>query len=440
MRQLKFCFWVAILVILQHNNSVFKYQNGNFKLKNKMKKINLSFLFVLFLFSTLNFNNCIGQWVQCSGIASGSVNTLLTSGGSIFAGTNNGVYISTNMGLFWSQTSLNNTAVNSFVISGSNIFAGTLKGIYQSTNNGLTWTIAGMINKEVWSLIAIDNNIFAGTYGDGVYISTNSGLNWAQTSFVGPWVYTFAVIGSKIFAGTYGYGIYFSTNNGLNWSQTTLSPNLYVRSFATRGNSIYVGSGTDNDQTGLFFSANTGSTWYSTVMNNKAVLSLAVSGTSLLAGTHSANGVYLSTNNCITWISKNEGFSIIPPVKALLISGNYILAGTDNYGIWRRSLTEVIGIQSISTEVPSAFSLFQNYPNPFNQSTIINFQCSMNSNVILKVFDITGKEVATLVNEVLQPGFYEVRFDAPATLSSGIYFYKLTAGEFVETRRILLIK
>ena len=151
MRQLKFCFWVAILVILQHNNSVFKYQNGNFKLKNKMKKINLSFLFVLFLFSTLNFNNCIGQWVQCSGIASGSVNTLLTSGGSIFAGTNNGVYISTNMGLFWSQTSLNNTAVNSFVISGSNIFAGTLKGIYQSTNNGLTWTIAGMINKEVWS-------------------------------------------------------------------------------------------------------------------------------------------------------------------------------------------------------------------------------------------------------------------------------------------------
>ncbi len=85
------------------------------------------------------------------------------------------------------------------------------------------------------------------------------------------------------------------------------------------------------------------------------------------------------------------------------------------------------------------YSLSQNYPNPFNPSTVISYRLSVGSIVSLKIFDILGREVATLVNENQQTGNYEVTFDA-SKLSSGIYFYKLQAGFFVETKKMILIK
>ena len=88
---------------------------------------------------------------------------------------------------------------------------------------------------------------------------------------------------------------------------------------------------------------------------------------------------------------------------------------------------------------PVNFVLFQNYPNPFNQSSIIKFQSPIKSSVSLKIYDITGREVTTLVNEILEPGIYEVRFDASA-LSSGIYLYTLKAGNFNQTNKLLITK
>ena len=96
-------------------------------------------------------------------------------------------------------------------------------------------------------------------------------------------------------------------------------------------------------------------------------------------------------------------------------------------------------MQTISTEIPSAFSLNQNYPNPFNPRTVISFQLSAVSDVVLKVYDIMGREVQTLVNEKLQSGTFETTFDG-SSLNSGVYFYKLTTDGFAETRRMLLIK
>ncbi|HSW54359.1 MAG TPA: LamG-like jellyroll fold domain-containing protein [Ignavibacteriaceae bacterium] len=87
----------------------------------------------------------------------------------------------------------------------------------------------------------------------------------------------------------------------------------------------------------------------------------------------------------------------------------------------------------------SEFKLEQNFPNPFNPSTIIKYQVSSISNVSLKVYDVLGNEVATLVNEQKPAGSYEVKFNA-AGLSSGIYFYKLQAGSMVETKKMILMK
>jgi hypothetical protein len=99
----------------------------------------------------------------------------------------------------------------------------------------------------------------------------------------------------------------------------------------------------------------------------------------------------------------------------------------------------IVGIKNISELTPENYSLSQNYPNPFNQSTMFNFQCSMPGNVRISLYDIAGREVALLVNEVLQPGTYQVRFDAE-NLTSGVYFYRLQAGNFTETKRMLMTR
>lgn len=99
----------------------------------------------------------------------------------------------------------------------------------------------------------------------------------------------------------------------------------------------------------------------------------------------------------------------------------------------------IVGIENISEEV-SDYKLFQNYPNPFNPETNIKFSLSENSNVSVKIYDINGRLVRTLVNNVkLNPGQYSVTFEA-GNLSSGVYFYKLETDIFTDTKKMILSK
>jgi hypothetical protein len=114
------------------------------------------------------------------------------------------------------------------------------------------------------------------------------------------------------------------------------------------------------------------------------------------------------------------------------------------YSRWRGAHGGVIGIQKINSEIPSDFSLSQNYPNPFNPSTNIKYQIAYKSYVILKVYDILGREIATLVNEEQKAGTYETQFSinqfSNNQIPSGVYFYKLFTDGFTETKKMLLIK
>lgn len=98
-----------------------------------------------------------------------------------------------------------------------------------------------------------------------------------------------------------------------------------------------------------------------------------------------------------------------------------------------------VGINNISSEIPERFKLNQNYPNPFNPSTKINFQIPKSDFVTLRVYDVTGKEISSLVNQQLSAGTYEVDFDA-SSLASGVYYYKLTSGKFSEVKKMMLVK
>lgn len=110
----------------------------------------------------------------------------------------------------------------------------------------------------------------------------------------------------------------------------------------------------------------------------------------------------------------------------------------DNIRLVNYTLTPT-GINTVQSELPADFGLSQNYPNPFNPSTSISFQLPEAGNVLLKVFDVLGKEVMTLVDEYRAPGSYEVRLDA-SNLAGGMYFYKLVSGSFSETKKMILVK
>jgi Secretion system C-terminal sorting domain len=90
-------------------------------------------------------------------------------------------------------------------------------------------------------------------------------------------------------------------------------------------------------------------------------------------------------------------------------------------------------------QTPNTYSLSQNFPNPMNPSTTIKYQIPQSGNVSLKVFDILGAEVATLVNEVQNEGRYEVNFDG-SNLASGVYIYRLQVNDFVDSKKMILMK
>ncbi len=96
-------------------------------------------------------------------------------------------------------------------------------------------------------------------------------------------------------------------------------------------------------------------------------------------------------------------------------------------------------IVQVEITAPSKFQLYQNYPNPFNPSTLISYQIPVSSNVTLKVYDAIGNEVATLVDEFKPAGNYDFRFDS-AVIPSGVYFYQLKTDNFLQTRKMLLLK
>jgi hypothetical protein len=155
-----------------------------------------------------------------------------------------------------------------------------------------------------------------------------------------------------------------------------------------------------------------------------------------------------STDTGVSWgvdnrLTNNNAYSFYTSVA---VSGSVVhVVWTDyrdgNYEIYykRDPTGNTIGIKNISSEIPSSYSLQQNYPNPFNNTSNLKFQIVNTGDVKLVVYNIMGREVQTLVNEQLAPGTYEVRFDA-SMLTSGIYFYKLTSGDFSETKKMLLLK
>jgi type IX secretion system substrate protein len=404
-----------------------------------MKNLNL-LTAVLLLIISLSVK---ADWVQTS-LNNQTIHAIVTSGPNLVAGTENAIFISSDNGSSWLQRYFNAQIypVLSLMTSAGYVFAGTNNhGIFWSQDNGYGWFYPHPLTGElIYCLTYNATSLFAGTGTFGVYVSNTGGSSWVQTSLNNKTVFSMIAAGSYLFAGTENEGVYISSNGGTSWIQSSFN-NKTVKALAINGNYLFAGVLLN----GVYVSSNNGVNWSQTSLNNKDIYSLAVNGNIIYAGSAYTNSFYVSTNNGTNWTLKNEGLN--NSVESMCIFNNYIYAGTTASGVYKRPLTELVGIQQISNEVPNSFKLSQNYPNPFNPSTKIKFDIKGKDFVKISVYDISGRLVETLVNENLAAGTYEIEWNA-ANYSSGVYFYKMISGDpslssgqgFTDSKKMLMVK
>jgi len=408
-----------------------------------MKKIIFIFIFTAFLTNYIN-----AQWVLTNDTIWHDVEAFSDNGNYLFAAVpSDGVYKTSNNGLTWSlfNVKINARTANCIAAKNNMVFLATDTGLYKSTNNGNNWFIVdNLIGNYIEAVTVAESFLFIGKY-DGIFRSDNWGTNWVMVNNEIQWHYHdvryFAYSNNNLYVALdsipYHLRIYKSINFGNNWSlisQDIPSWNIPYSLYAS-DNLLLCGT-----SLGIYESLNYGANWslINGIPVNIGLFGYATSGTkNIFISTWGYGNFYVSNNYGQTWNIKNEGlgggFS-----TAVYKFGDYLFLSCG--AIFRRPINELVGIRNISSNIPDKYYLYQNYPNPFNPSTNIKFQIKESKFVTLKIFDILGKEISTLVNEKQSPGTYEVSFDG-SNLSSGIYFYSLFAdGKLIDTKKLMLLK
>jgi len=396
------------------------------------------------------------QWTNPDLTLTGrQIQSFAISNSALLSGTDGGLVRSTDNGTSWTNIGggLPYTNIRALLSVGSypfNVLAGMISGrISMSTNYGDNWTGFPADSVQLPFLASINcilersnsSNFLVGTergvhllpqyYPLSTWIAINTGLPSAETK-----VRAIVEKDGEIFAGTNG-GVY--QLNGFDWIQkNTGLTNTNVTALASIGGFLFAGT-SQGSVGGVYISSDNGNNW-TLSLNDAWINSFLTLGSNIFAGSV-GNGVWRSTNYGNTWTQINDGLgSGAYNVLSLGADDQYLFAGTVSSSIWRRPLSQVVTNTEDETNLqPKEFSLEQNYPNPFNPSTRIQYQVSGVSHINLKVYDVLGNEVATLVNEEKQAGSYEVDFNA-SQLTSGVYFYTINAGSFVETKKMILLR
>jgi ligand-binding sensor domain-containing protein len=388
------------------------------------------------------------SWKCLTGQTSGAQYTFASRDTCLFVGTWYGVFLSTDNGESWMPAGLPNISIGTLVFNGSSLFAGTSRYLFVSTNNGVNWdTITTLHGFYLTSFIVNRQKLYATTYEDSasvsnVYASNDDGTSWVPVGS-GPGVTVSGLLpdpdsANIIYAWTSYNGVFKSTDGGASWN--SINSGLSDSSITTLslvGRDLYAGT-----LKGAFSSTNGGGSWagYNSNLGNTNINVLATDSTlpgRLFAGTY-YGGVFMNAGSFM-WTNISQGLPDVD-VSALSICGTNLVAGTNGSNVWYRPLSQVItNVISTGNSGPTSFKLSQNYPNPFNPSTTISYQLPTSRLVVLKVFDVLGREVETLVNERQTAGTHAVKFNA-ANLPSGVYFCRLQAGTYHETKKLLLLK
>lgn len=376
--------------------------------------------------------------------------------------------------------------------------------VFRTIDGGQNWTVIPVagVSKEIYCLWGINQNtLFVGegevNGGARMMKTTNAGVNWFAVMTTGPNSGYFNGLGfTKGYQNLFGLAIaeriYRSSDAGANWIE--LNPG--VNGVSNAQNSLMIvdnefyGFGMNNGSARIRLTTNNSASWstqqvsvsgnYTSAIafHTNKLFGLAATSTSLpmlgrttdggfswtsinigagVSGTCYLNwvpnspvvyilgsngGIKRSTDNGITWVTTPT-----PPGVTNLTHFDFTGAGMVVFGYAVSSNGDVIRLFDTlqiltgfnNNNIPVSYSLEQNYPNPFNPVTTIEFSIPAKEFVKLSVFNALGQEVAVLVNEVRTAGTHEISWDAGG-VNSGVYFYRLTSGEFTETKKMILLK
>ena len=311
------------------------------------------------------------------------------------------------------------TSVFSLALDGTNIFVGTFGRVLISTDNGTNWNEVELSinNAKIYCLFILGTNIFAGSER-GVFLSTNGGTSWTEANsgfsqISGQWhpyIFDFDIIGTNIFAGT-EYGVWSRS-----WAEL-VPVELVSFTASASGKEVTLSWTTVTELNNQGFEVQR------KFSNNDFVTIGSVKG----------HGITTSANQ-YSYVDK------------LVDAGKYFyrLKQVDFSGTFEYSNEIEVEVRALDK-----FTLEQNFPNPFNPTTTIGYVLQEKSNARLTLLNTLGEEIAVLVNEEQDKGYHKVEFSAKGgsasggnglNLTSGVYFYKLVANDFVSVKKMMLVK
>jgi photosystem II stability/assembly factor-like uncharacterized protein len=367
------------------------------------------------------------------------------------------IFMTTNAGLNWTNqpTGCSNcvfysvffpSALQGYAVGYNNGASTEMTPIISTTNGGINWVfqISGTYAMLTSVCFISDNEGWAVGDSSVILHTTNGGSSWLKISSGGNVGYKGVTFVSPSTGWVIGGGgvILKTTNTGQNWSTVHVdSTYLLLEARFPSANTGYIVGGIPITSTpGIILkTTDGGQNW--NLLNIPQVeyqdyLSFMSENTGWICGYN--NSVLYTSDGGSNWIVQQTP-SVGWVTSIQFVDAEIGYASTISGSILKTTTGGFSGIRPISGEVPENFSLAQNYPNPFNPSTTIKFDIPKSTFVKITVYDILGKEVKTLVNQNVGTGSYTLDFDA-YNLASGTYFYRMNAGEFNITKKMVLIK
>ena len=387
-----------------------------------------------------------------------------------------------------------------YMFDANNVIAvGSGGTVLKTSNSGSNW-VTSILNPayELGRIQFLNNNtgwMLSNPNFGHIMKTTDGGQNWNDfDQITGPFYFSNEDDGWAAYTDGTAIRIYHTTNGGINWTTQFNLPDNYYPNTVYMGDDLtgYVLCFNNGPNSKLIKTTNGGADWIVQPLINYSLYTCEFinSNTGWAAG---VTGTILKTSNGgDEWILQSSGtIEYLRSVSFLnensgWICGESIILKTSNGGVnwdkqfslptmnffsinsydenniwsagnlnlelggiiyktlnggnnWTRVYDNTVSINSVSNTVPEKFSLSQNYPNPFNPVTNLEFGIADLGFVTLKIYNGLGRELQTLVNGNFAPGNYKVDFDG-SNFASGVYFYKLEAGSFVETKRMMLLK
>lgn len=378
-----------------------------------------------------------------------SVTTDLLDGASFadnntgyFVGNNGAVIKTTNAGAsFVTQTTpggtleLNNVSAP---LPNTAYIAGDDGRIFKTVNGGTNWT--ELTTGSTQDLLGIDfindNTGYSVGQSGAVLKTTNGGTNWNNVPVPGGELLWDVDFVDENHGWTVGVGevIYGTTNGGTSWSLQFNGTQLgcYAVSFVNTMTGYASGSSGFTYKT-----TNGGTVWTPTPQLGNTIWAMEFFDADHGVAIGSSGYPYRTTNGGASWIDDPRRTINTMYAVAYTPDGTCFLGGS--LGIVLKGGSNLVNITNETGSIPQGYTLSQNYPNPFNPVTKIRYELPNNGNVELTVFDMSGKEITKLVSNFQNAGVYSVEFDGTG-LSSGVYFYRLKASGFTDTKKMILIK